>query len=135
MLRVMSDNDVLGLVGRLVEICQSPAWIEFWESLDCTLCRFADFQLPANAPDDKVWQTCQDNELILITANRNKVGVESLEATIRQFNSSSCLPVLTLADPDRIARDRAYAEAAVERLLDILGAIDNFRGTGRLYLP
>jgi hypothetical protein len=131
----MSDNDVLGLVERLIDICQTPAWIEFWQNFDCTLCTFADFQLPTNASDATVWQTCQDNELILITANRNKEGSDSLETAIGQSNRPNCLPVLTLADPKRVGRDRAYAEAVVERLLDILDAIDNDRGTGRLYLP
>ena len=135
MLRIMSDNDVLGLVERLIDICQTPAWIEFWLNLDCTLCTFADFQLPANASDATVWQTCQDNELILITANRNKEDSDSLETAIGQSNQPNCLPVLTLADPKRVGRDRTYAEAVVERLLDILDAIDSYRGTGRLYLP
>jgi hypothetical protein len=36
--------------------------------------------------------------------------------TLRQRNTPDCLPVLTLADPDRIQRDRQYAEAVVERL-------------------
>jgi hypothetical protein len=40
-----------------------------------------------------------------------------------------------LADPDRIQRDRQYAEAVVERLFDILIDPDALRGTGRLSLP
>ncbi len=54
---------------------------------------------------------------------------------IRQHNNDQCLPVLTLADPDRIFRDRRYADAVVERLLEILFDLDNLRGSGRLYLP
>jgi hypothetical protein len=52
----------------------------------------------------------------MITGNRNAAGPESLEMTIRQRHTPNCLPVLTLADPDRIQRDRLYAEAVVERL-------------------
>jgi hypothetical protein len=55
--------------------------------------------------------------------------------TLRQRNTPNCLPVLTLADPDRIQRDRQYAEAVVERLFDILIDPGALRGTGRLYLP
>lgn len=135
MLRIMSDNDVHGLVNRLLDIRQTPYWSEYWQNLDCLLCTFKDFQLPVNAADAVVWQVCQDNEVVLITANRNEEGADSLGVTIRHRNRSDCLPVLTLADPDRVARDRAYAEAIVERLLDILGDIDVYRGTGRLYLP
>ena len=42
---------------------------------------------------------------------------------------------LTLADPNRIAHDRQYAESVVERLFDILIDISVFRGAGRLFLP
>jgi|SRR5580704_8686458 hypothetical protein len=135
MLRIISDNDVRGLVQRLVDICQTPNWVEFWRDLDCTLCTFEDFQLPSNAADSLVWQTCQDNNLVLITANRNEDNPDSLGPTIRNRNTTECLPVLTLADAGRVAHDREYAEAVVERLLMILGDIDAFRGAGRLFLP
>ncbi len=58
-----------------------------------------------------------------------------MEAAIRQWNDPNCLPVLTLSDPRRVARDREYAEAVVERLIQILLEIDLARGTGRLFLP
>jgi hypothetical protein len=45
------------------------------------------------------------------------------------------LPVLTLADPDRIHREREYAELVVERLFEVLIDVNALRGTGRLYLP
>jgi hypothetical protein len=45
------------------------------------------------------------------------------------------LPVLTLADQDRVLRDRSYAGVVAERLLEILFDLDNLRGSGRLYLP
>jgi len=135
MLRIMSDNDVRGLVERLVDICQTPPWEDFWRDLDCTLCTFEDFQLPAHAADSTVWQTCQANEVILITANRNEDGADSLGSTIQNRTRPDCLPVLTLADADRVAHDREHVKAVVERLLVILGDIDDYRGTGRLYLP
>lgn len=56
-------------------------------------------------------QTCQDHNILLITGNRNAESPESLEMTIRQRNASNCLPVLTLANPDRIQRDRPYAKS------------------------
>ncbi|WP_143309114.1 ACP S-malonyltransferase [Candidatus Entotheonella palauensis] len=131
----MSDNDVQGQVRRLMDICQQPPWIELWQGLECTLCRFEDFHLPIDATDAIVWQVCQDNGLHLITGNRNAEGPRSLEMTIRQRNSAACLPVLTLADPDRILRDFQYAESVVESLFDVLIDPDVFRGTGRLFLP
>jgi len=48
---------------------------------------------------------------------------------------ADALPVLTLADPDRIGRDTQYAESVAASLFDVLIDVDVLRGTGRLYLP
>ena len=135
MIRIMSDNDVRGHVSRLMDICQSPPWAELWNDLECVLCAFEDFHLTEDASDALVWQVCQNNDILLITGNRNAEGPESLEMTIRQRNTPDCLPVLTLADPDRIGRGRQYAESVIKRLFDVLIDIDALRGAGRLYLP
>jgi len=135
MLRIISDNDVQGHVSRLMDICQASPWAELWRDLECVLCTFEDLDLAQDATDAVVWQACQDGGVLLITGNRNAEGPESLEITIRQRNRPDCLPVLTLADPDRIARDRGYAESVVERLFDILIDVEVLRGAGRLFLP
>jgi predicted nuclease of predicted toxin-antitoxin system len=131
----MSDNDVTGHFRRLLEICQSAEWADFWQALGCEICTFADVGLSPNAKDAEVWRVCQARDVVLITGNRNAEGSDSLETTIRSRNSPQCLPVLTLADPDRVLQDRRYAEAAVERLMEILLGIESLRGAGRLYLP
>ena len=87
-----------------------------------------------DATDATIWQACQDHDILLITGNRNAEGPESLERTIRQRHAANCLPVLTLADPDRIQCERPYAEAVVERLFDILIDPDALRGTGSAVL-
>jgi hypothetical protein len=79
--------------------------------------------------------TCQAEELILITANRNNDGPDSLEATIQAHGTPQSLPIFTLADPNRVLSERTYAEAVADRLLEYLYDIDNLRGAGRLYLP
>lgn len=135
MLRIMSDNDVRGHVSRLMDICQSPPWADLWHDLDCHLCAFEDLDLSEDATDAAIWQACQDNDVLLITGNRNAEGPQALEVTIRHRNTPDCLPVLTLAAPDRIGREWRYAESVVARLFDILVDIDGLRGTGRLYLP
>ena len=135
MLRIMSDNDVQGHVSHLMEICQSMPWVGLWRELECVLCTFEEYGLADDATDASIWQACQDNEILLITGNRNALGPQSLEVTIQQRTTPNALPVLTLADPDRIRRDRSYAESVVERLFDVLIDINALRGTGRLYLP
>ena len=135
MQRILSDHDVQGHVRRLMDICQMPPWVDLWRELECVLCTFEEFDLSATASDAVIWQTCQDHGILLLTGNRNAESPESLEMTIRQRNNLGCLPVLTLADPDRIQRDRESAESIVERLFDILIDPDALRGAGRLYLP
>jgi hypothetical protein len=58
-----------------------------------------------------------------------------LEAVIQDENRPDSLPVVTLADADRVLKDRLYAEKVAERLLDYLMRIDEVRGVGRLYVP
>ena len=60
--------------------------------------------------DRDLWQLCQQREIVLLTANRNDEGPNSLEATIRTLNASSSLPVLTIADPELVLASRDYAE-------------------------
>jgi hypothetical protein len=133
--RLLSDHDVQGQVSRLMDLCQLPPWVDLWRELDCTMWTFEAFGLPVEATDAAIWQVCQAHNILLITGNRNAESPESLEMTIRQRNTPQCLPVLTLADPDRILRDHPYADAVVERLFDILIDPDALRGTGRIYLP
>jgi hypothetical protein len=118
-----------------MDICQTSPWGELWHDLECTVCTFEDLDLAVDASDAAVWQACQAGEVLLVTGNRNAESPESLEITIRQQNRPNSLPVLTLADPNRIAYDRPYAESVVERLFDILIDINVFRGAGRLFLP
>jgi hypothetical protein len=132
---LLSDHDVQGHVSRLMDICQLPPWVDLWPELECAICTFEEFALPVDATDAAIWQVCQDHNILLITGNRNAASPASLEMTIRQRHASNCLPVLTLADPDRILHDRHYVESIVERLFDILIDPDALRGTGRLYLP
>jgi hypothetical protein len=70
-----------------------------------------------------------------VTGNRNAQGPTSLEAVIRRLNRPDCLPVVTLADPRRLLTDSGYAGRTAERLLDYLMQIEQYRGTGRLYVP
>jgi len=135
MQRLLSARDVQGHVSRFMDICQRLPWVDLWCELECMLCTCEDFDLPVDATDATIWQACQDHDILMIPGNRNAAGPESWEMTIRQRKTPNCLPVLTLADPDRIQRERPYAEAVVERWFDSLIDPDALRGTGRLYLP
>jgi hypothetical protein len=72
---------------------------------------------------------------VLVTANRNADDPDSLEAVIRRENQPGSLPIITFANPDRVLEDRLHTENVAERLLEKLISIDDFRGTGRIYVP
>ena len=71
---------------------------------------------------------------MLITGNRAS-GDDSLEQTIQDHAGADSLPVVTIGDPQRLVRDRAYASECAMRLLDLLERIETLRGTGRLFIP
>jgi hypothetical protein len=134
MVSVMADNDVAGHFDELLRLLSSDEWRDIWDDLGVGVESFEGLGLVRDAPDRLVWQTCQERQVILFTGNRNQESAESLEATIRALNQADSLPVLTLADPDRFRRSRAYAERVAERFPDCLMNIQHHRGAGRLYL-
>jgi hypothetical protein len=131
----LGDNNIGGHVRVLITILENEAWRDLWAGVNLPLVTFRDLKLPPNVPDADLWRLCQQQEVVLITANRNAAGPDSLEATIRTQNTAQSLPVFTVADPDRVLRSRDYAERVAAMLLDYLLNIDRVRGTGRLYLP
>jgi hypothetical protein len=132
---ILADNDVEGYVGVLVTIWRSDTWRDLWDDLGFLVASLDALALSRESSDAVIWRTCQREMLVLITANRNKDGPDSLEATIQNENPPDSLPVITLANPQRIMRDRLYAETVAERLLEKLVAIDDFHGAGRVYVP
>jgi hypothetical protein len=132
---LLGDINIQGHVQVLVHVLESAAWNGVWTLFNLPVYTFRDLGLAPDTPDVALWQVCQQQEIILITANRNDDGPDSLESTIRTMNTIHSLAVFTIADADQILHSRAYAERVVERLLDYLIDIDNYRGTGRQYLP
>jgi hypothetical protein len=132
---IMADHDVEGHLQVLLSIWSSPDWKEFWADVSCQIESFERLGFEPNASDSLVWRTCQELGIVLITGNRNAESDDSLEETIRRENAPSCLPVLTIADANRLMRERDYAEFVAARLLERLQDIERLRGAGRLYLP
>jgi len=131
----MSDNDIQGHFAELLNLLQSNYWREIWDSLGLAVETFDTLGLSRDAPDSVVWQTCQQHQVFLVTGNRNQEGPESLETAVRTLNEAGSLPVFTLADPVRFMHSRSYADRVVERLLDCLLNLENYRGAGRVFIP
>ena len=132
---IISDVNIQGQVDLLVVLMQAEPWRVFWDHLRLSYFHFADIGLLPSSLDSIVWQTCQDNELILITDNRNQSDADSLESTIRARNTPASWPVFTIANAWQLCASRSYADRVIETLLDSLQQIENLRGAGRLYLP
>jgi hypothetical protein len=131
---LLADLNDVRQVRVLLLLMQEPSRAELWTHLNLWIPTFGNLGLGTRSPDLDVWRKCQDENLILITANRNHDGADSLEATIRAHGTETSLPVLTLADANRVLSESGYAELVADRLLDFLYDIENLRGTGRLYL-
>ena len=132
---LLADINAQGQVRLLQRICESETWREIWSYLNLPVHTLQELGLPDNASDAIIWRECQRRQLVLITANRNADAPDALEAIIRQENTFQSLPVITLADEERLRQEPSYALRAVEKLLDILFAIDDYRGAGRLFVP
>lgn len=64
--------------------------------------------LPINSSDRQVWRFAQANSMILLTANRSMKGKDSLEEVIREENTPTSFPVLTIANVERLLANPNY---------------------------
>jgi hypothetical protein len=96
---------------------------------------FAQMELPINSDDRVVWRLAQENQMILLTANRSMKGKDSLEQVMREENTPNSLPVITIGNADRLLNDSEYRELCVESLIEIVLNINNYMGVSRLFIP
>lgn len=134
-IKLLADANIQGQVTVLASCMQAEPWRDFWDYLDLRLLTFGDVGLNSADSDAVVWKRCQELGLLLLTDNRNDDGPDSLESTIRTINTSTSLPVFTIADARRLGTSAEYRHTIIDRLLRYLLEVDNIRGTGRLFLP
>jgi len=99
--------------------------------------RFVGFEevgLLENSSDRLVWQAAQANQMIILTANRNMKGDDSLEQVIREENTLQSFPIVTIGNKEKLD-EQIYRERCANRLVEILFDIDNYMGVGRVYIP
>lgn len=58
------------------------------------LITFEGVGLPADSNDRVVWRFAQTNGILLLTANRNAKGEDSLEQVMREENQPTSFPIL-----------------------------------------
>jgi hypothetical protein len=132
---IVPDANCEGHFRALLRLLHNESRREFWHFLNLAVLTFEELGLSPDASDREVWETCQQREVVLITANRTADSPDSLEVVIQTSNTPQSLPVLTLANVERIRRDREYANQVADRLLDNLFDIESFRGVGRVFVP
>ncbi|MDY6786115.1 MAG: ACP S-malonyltransferase [Cyanobacteriota bacterium] len=95
---------------------------------------FEEVGLSADSSDRLVWRFAQAHQMLLLTGNRNMKGEDSLEQVMREENSATSFPIITISNPNRI-NEYDYRERCVESLVEIVIDIQNYMGVGRLYIP
>jgi hypothetical protein len=75
---ILADNDSEGSLSAILRIWSSDEWKGLWNDLGLSVESFSGLGLPRDSSDAVVWRTCQQEDLVLITANRNASGSDSL---------------------------------------------------------
>src|SRR5262249_14305474 len=103
---ILADINLRGHFRALVHLLEGDDWREIWTSLDLKVHTFASLGLALDASDLAIWQVCQQQDVVFVTGNRNQAGPNSLEEVIRTRNTAESLPVITVADLDRLRLER-----------------------------
>ena len=131
MITILVDHNMEGQAVMLWGTFVAEGWLGV---LPIVFARFTDVGLTFDSSDRTVWHFAQDHRMLLLTVNRSQRGEDSLEQVIREENSLTSLPVLTIGNVARIV-ERTYRVRCVARLLEIVLDLENYLGTGRLFLP
>lgn len=130
-MRVLVDYNLKGYVVLLQGTLAADGWLEL---LSLRFVMLEEAGLAVDSSDRLIWQFAQTNQMLLLTANRNAKGQDSLEQTIREAGTSTSLPVITIGNLARLI-EREYREQCAARLVDIMLYIENYLGVSRLFIP
>ena len=130
-LTVLVDQHLRGQVILIWGTLAAEGWLDL---LPLRMITFDDVGLPEDSDDCTVWRFAQAHRMLLLTGNRRMKGSDSLEQTIREENTPTSLPVLTVGRIKRL-EERGYREQCSRRLLEIAFDLENYLGTGRIFIP
>ena len=131
MTAVLVDHNLEGQAQLILGFLAAEGWLEL---MPLQLWTLAEVGLPFNSSDRVIWRFCQERSMLLLTGNRAGKGADSLEMTLRVENTSSSLPVITIASTDRLG-EREYRKRCAERLIEVVFDLDQYKGVGRLFIP
>jgi predicted nuclease of predicted toxin-antitoxin system len=123
------------LRGHSVVLAGSLAASGWLELISIRFILFEQVGLAITSSDRVVWRYAQANQMILITANRSMKGKDSLEEVMREENTPTSLPVVTIGNIDRLLAEPDYRERCINRLIDIVVDIEDYQGARRIFIP
>jgi hypothetical protein len=126
------DHNLKGHALVFFGAIASQGWLDI---VPMQFVTFAEMDLSIDSDDRTVWRLAQENQMILLTANRSMKGKDSLEQVMREENTSESLPVITVSNADRLLNDSEYRGRCVESLVEIVLDIDTYRGARRIFIP
>ncbi|MDJ0688105.1 MAG: ACP S-malonyltransferase [Xenococcaceae cyanobacterium MO_188.B32] len=125
------DYNLDGYAPVFLGIIAKNGWFEL---LTIHFVTFKEAGLSMDISDRILWCFAESNQMIILTANRNMKGKDSLEQIIREENTVSSLPVVTISDIKRLDEFN-YRERCVDCMIEIVLDIENYKGVGRLFIP
>ncbi|MFP5270759.1 ACP S-malonyltransferase [Coleofasciculus sp.] len=128
---ILVDHNLEGYVVLLQGTLASEGWLDL---LSIRFLFMEEAGLATDSNDRVVWRYAQLNQMILLTANRRMIGKDSLEQTIREENTPTSLPVVTIGTVGRLS-NREYRERCAARLAEIIMYPENSIGVGRIFMP
>lgn len=131
MITILADHNIEGQALLLWGALSAGGWLDFFPM---QLVFFTDVGLPEDSTDREVWRFAQTNQMIILTDNRNMDGPDSLEQTMREENTLTSLPILTIGRTSRITQAE-YRERCAIRIMEIAMELDDNLGVGRLFIP
>jgi predicted nuclease of predicted toxin-antitoxin system len=130
-MKILVDVNLKGHAALLFATLQEEGWVELF---DLSFVYFSATPLEDDSDDATVWRYAQAQHALLLTDNRNRQGAASLQATLERENHPQALPVLTVGNKERL-NNADYRVRVAEGIADVMLYLDNFRGTGRVFLP
>jgi predicted nuclease of predicted toxin-antitoxin system len=130
-MKLLVDHDIEGCAVLLWGSLIAGGWLELVE-IDFVMFTTVDLAFDCN--DRNVWRFAQANGMVVLTSNRNMQDDHSLEQTIRQENTKDSLPIITISDVQCLDK-KSYRDRCIARLVEIALDLDNYLGTGRIFVP
>ena len=131
MTAILVDHNMEGQATLLWGTLATEGWLEL---VPLRLVTLAEVGLPVESSDRVVWRFAQAQGMLLLTDNRSMKGEDSLEQTLREENTPTSLPILTIGSTARLD-ELGYRERCVSRLVEIVLELEHYLGTGRLFIP